>query len=123
MPEMPPMIRSGRKRIEVKREADQRRGSARERGYTTAWDKAAKGHLRNDPLCVYHRLGVWGDPPAVVAADMVDHLYPHNMDQAVFWDRKRWVSCCTPCHNGPKQRTERQGRAALDRLAALLGLG
>lgn len=110
-----------RPRAEVRREADQRRGSARARGYTTAWDKASAGHLRNNPLCKYCDLGAWGDAPRVTAATLVDHLIPHNGDQAIFWNKRDWVSSCAPCHNGPKQRTERRGLAALEALAARIG--
>ena len=100
-----------------KREADQRRGSARERGYSTRWDKASAGHLRNSPLCRYCELA--GD---LTAATLTDHLYPHRGDQAVFWNRTYWISSCAPCHDGFKQRVERRGRVALDALAHRLGL-
>lgn len=104
-------------REQQNREADQRRGSARERGYTTAWDKVSAGHLRNDPLCRYCQL-----VDQVRPADLTDHLYPHKRDQALFWNRTYWISCCTECHSGFKQRVERKGRAALDALAIRLGL-
>lgn len=101
----------------LNREADHRRGSARERGYTAAWDKASVGHLRNDPLCRYCALA-----EEVTPATLTDHLYPHRGDQVLFWNRTYWVSSCKPCHDGFKQRIERQGRFALDDLAARLGL-
>lgn len=99
------------------READHRRGSARERGYTSAWDRASVGHLKASPLCLYCALADEVEPAA-----LTDHLYPHRGDQGVFWNRTYWVSCCKPCHDGFKQRVERQGRFALDDLAARLGL-
>lgn len=89
-------------------ETELRRGSARERGYTTAWDKAAKGHLDRSPLCVYCAMGAWGQPPRVTAARLVDHLIPHKGDQAIFWNKRDWVSSCTPCHAGPKQAAEQR---------------
>lgn len=119
MPVMPPTFRSPQRqaRSEQNREADQRRGSARARGYDSKWDKAAKGHLNHDPLCRYCDLA--GE---VVAATLVDHLYPHKGDRWLFWVKELWVSSCDDCHNGFKQRLERMGRMALDDLASRLGL-
>ena len=120
MPEMPGLFRppGQRTRAETRRDAERHRVSARARGYDTNWDKARKGHLAHNPLCRYCEVGAWGDEPRTTPAEMVDHLYPHNGDQAVFWDTARWVSCCHACHNGPKQRCERKGRAALVALEA-----
>lgn len=116
---MPPTFRPAGTltRQAARREQDQRRGSARERGYSAAWDKASAGHLRSHPLCRYCELA--GE---VAAATLTDHLYPHRGDQALFWNRTYWVSCCKPCHDGFKQRVERKGRLALDQLAARLDL-
>ena len=101
---------------------DRARGSARARGYTRRWELAAASHLRLNPLCRYCEAGVFG-PARTTGAKLVDHLYPHRGDMDLFWSRQWWVSCCTACHSGPKQVLEFQGRAALDRLAARLGLG
>ena len=103
------------------RQADTRRGSARSRGYTPAWDAAAKDHLADHPLCRYCETGAFG-PLRITGAALVDHLYPHRGDMELFWDRRWWVSSCTPCHSGPKQRTESAGLDALHRLATALGL-
>lgn len=97
--------------------ADDRRGSARERGYTSRWDKASAGHLSHHPLCRYCELAGEVEP-----ATLTDHLYPHRGDQAVFWNRTYWISSCKPCHDGWKQRLERKSRMALDDLAVRLGL-
>jgi 5-methylcytosine-specific restriction endonuclease McrA len=119
MPSMPPTFRPAGdlSRREQNRQADRRRGSARERGYDSAWDKAAKGHLKRSPLCRYCAL-----VDEVKAADLVDHFYPHRGDRQLFWNKTYWVSCCGDCHSGFKQRIERKGRAALDALAVRLGL-
>ena len=119
MPQMPPTFRPAGNisRREANQTYDARRGSARERGYSARWDKASAGHLRSHPLCRYCEL-----VGEVTAATLTDHLYPHKGDQAVFWDSRYWISCCKPCHDGFKQRIERQGRMALDNLAARLGL-
>ena len=55
-------------------------------------------------------------------ADLVDHLYPHRGDTALFWDKRWWLSLCTTCHSGPKQALEHQGKPALDALARRLNL-
>ncbi|WP_374578310.1 hypothetical protein [Phenylobacterium sp.] len=113
MPFLPKPFRpaSQRTRSEVRQAADQRRGSARARGYDSRWDKAAKAHLDRNPLCVYCAMGVWGDEPRDTAAVLVDHLIPHRGDMAVFWSRRDWVSSCEACHSGPKQRIERRSAA------------
>jgi 5-methylcytosine-specific restriction endonuclease McrA len=119
MPDMPPNYRppSAPTRRETNKAADLRRGSARQRGYTTAWDKASAGHIRNDPCCRYCDLA--GD---TVPATLTDHLYPHQGQQWLFWLKLFWVSSCKPCHDQWKQRLERQGLMALDDLAQRLGL-
>lgn len=100
---------------------DDHRGKTADRGYGAAWQRAAKAHLRAHPLCVYCELGAWGQPRRVTAATLVDHYHPHRGDRGLFWVEEAWASSCTPCHSGPKQRLERQGPVALDRVARRLG--
>jgi len=86
---------------ERRREEDRRRGSARDRGYTSAWDKAALGHRSSHPLCVgCEAVG------RVAAAEVVDHIVPHRGDRALFWDRANWQSACAWHHNVVKQVLE-----------------
>lgn len=122
MPTRPPTFRppSSPTRREVNREADTRRGSARDRGYSGAWDKASKGHLRSRPFCQYCEAGAFGEV-CTAAAEVTDHLYPQRAYPGVFWRKEWWVSACSACHDGGKQRAEREGREALDALARLLG--
>lgn len=119
MPTKPPTFRprGQRDKRERERENDKARGSARERGYSAAWDKASKGHLRNHPLCRYCDL-----KGLLMPADRVDHLYPQRAYPGVFWNKAYWISSCQPCHDGEKQATERRGKVALDALASTLGL-
>ena len=77
-----------------RRQIDARRGSARERGYSHAWDVASKAHLRAHPLCYY--CGILG---RVVAAQCVDHATPHKGDETLFWDEANWRSACLSCNN------------------------
>ena len=120
MPELPQSFRrpGQANRRELNQLADARRGSARERGYSAAWDKAAKGHRRRSPLCRYCE--IQGLP--LTPATHTDHLYPHRVYDGVFWLTELWVSCCKPCHDGYKQALEHQGRLALDQLARDLAL-
>lgn len=122
MPTKPPTFRPGGARPAAARNqaADERRGSASSRGYGWPWQKAKAGHLRNSPVCRYCELQ--GNP--AVAANTVDHLYPHRWPiyAAVFWIKQWWVSTCPTCHSGFKQAIERRGSTALDALARQLGL-
>ena len=82
----------------------QHRGSARQRGYTRAWEKAREGHLRHEPLCRMCK-----QQGRVTAASVVDHIKPHKGDRRLFWDRSNWQSLCKPHHDSTKQRMEKKG--------------
>lgn len=81
------------RRVE-QRQSDERRGSAHQRGYTSAWQRARDGYLRAHPLCV--RCEGAG---LVEAATVVDHIKPHRGDKVLFWDRNNWQSLCKACHD------------------------
>ena len=86
--------RCERHRAQLQREQDARRGSARQRGYTGAWEKARAAYLRAHPLCAECALqGV------LAAASVVDHVRPHRGDRALFWDSGNWQPLCKPCHD------------------------
>jgi 5-methylcytosine-specific restriction protein A len=95
------------------------RGSASERGYTSAWTKARDHYLRKHPLCVYcKREG------RTTAASVVDHIIAHRLKEVIdsgdeariaaarklFWDSENWQSLCGSCHNSVKQREEKAAR-------------
>ena len=80
------------------------RKSARQRGYTTAWDKARKAFLVSHPLCV-----MCEQQGHVTPATVVDHRIPHRGDMALFWDRDNWQPLCKPHHDATKQRDEARG--------------
>jgi 5-methylcytosine-specific restriction protein A len=73
---------------------DARRGSANERGYTGAWQKARAGFLRSHPLCKACQ-----DVGRVEAAEVVDHIVPHKGDKALFWDHSNWQALSKRCHD------------------------
>lgn len=81
------------------------KGSSNERGYTYQWQKARLVYLAANPLCVYCTAM---KTPRVVAASVVDHIIPHQGDQALFWAVENWQSLCAACHNGTK--AEEEGR-------------
>lgn len=83
---------------ERKARFDAKRPTSSQRGYTGAWDKAKAAFLEVNPWC-----RICGG-----AANTVDHKQAHKGDKALFWDRNNWQPLCGPCHNGVKQRLERQ---------------
>ena len=99
------------------RATDTRRGSARERGYSTAWDKFSRAFLRSNPLCEYC-LG----NGKTVAAEVTDHDIPHRGDPELFWNNS-WTACCVSCHSGLKARLEARysGDELLEQIARRKG--
>lgn len=90
------------------------RRSARQRGYSATWDRAAYLFKVEHPLCCgCEAIG------QVVPAVVVDHIIPHKGDHALFWDRDNWQACCKWHHDVVKQTLEQQfssghiGEAAL----------
>ena len=71
------------------------RPSARKRGYTVRWEKAARRFLNKHLTCA--RLGI--DPKCKGLAAEVDHIRAHNGDLRLFWDRSNWQGLCKPCHS------------------------
>jgi len=82
------------------RASDKRRGSARERGYSAAWDKFSRAFRQLNPLCEYCQAKGRTQP-----ATVTDHDLPHEGDTELFWDNT-FTALCSPCHNGPKASAE-----------------
>lgn len=103
LPTRPPTYRpkGARTRRQTNAEYDARRGSARARGYGTAWDKASAGYKRRHPLC----LGCEAID-RIVPTEVTDHVIPHKGDQKLFWDRDNWQPACRWHHDEVKQRLE-----------------
>lgn len=101
-----PIVKHSRKRYR-NRIADQRRGSARDRGYSTEWDKFSRSWLIGNPLCLYCQT-----QGRVSPAELTDHIVPHGGDPGRFWPEpgtdpaRFFAASCKPCHDGPKQRAE-----------------
>ncbi len=97
----------------------EQRGTAHERGYTSAWSKARAAYLRAHPLCV----GCAKEGRPAIPANVVDHIIPHKLKaaldsgdepaiakaKALFWDSDgNWQSLCKP-HHDRKTATEDGG--------------
>ena len=76
------------------------RGSARDRGYSTAWDKFSRSFRRMNPLCEYCLSDGRTTP-----ANVTDHDLPHEGDPDLFWNNT-FTSLCASHHNGEKARAE-----------------
>lgn len=101
---MPPTFRAKRSgtRHEREREHDQRRGSARERGYDRRWDVNARAYREAHPLCL--GCEALGD---VRATEICDHIIPHKGDTKLFTDPKNRQPACGWHHDVVKQQLER----------------
>lgn len=91
-----------RGRCECAPKVMEQRKSARERGYTTQWDKARKGFLSRHPICSecqWHK--------RIVPATVVDHKLPHKGDMELFWISEWWQPLCSLCH---ARKTDREKR-------------
>ena len=96
------------------RRADERRGSARSRGYDGRWERARLLFLSEHPLCLgCEAVGV------VEAATIVDHVVPHRGDMEAFWNESGWQACCAWHHDVVKQRLEAQYGQGRHRASAL----
>lgn len=108
-------------RAAIRRESDDRRGSASSRGYGYKWQKARDQFLRDNPLCQEH-----AKSHRSVPAQVVDHIEAPKLREAresgdparielaqsLFWNRKNWQALCKFCHDSVKQRLEKSGRVA-----------
>ena len=81
------------------RRHDANRPSARQRGYTGAWEKARAAYLAAHPICAH--------PGCIERATVVDHITPHRGDKVLFWNSANWQPLCAHHHNAHKQREER----------------
>jgi len=82
------------KTLRMGKKPDERRGTAAERGYGRAWQRARAEYLKNNPLCVMHLAR-----NEVEAAAVVDHVVPHRGDMVAFWEVANWQALCKRCHD------------------------
>src|SRR5262245_36295681 len=103
MPHRPPIFRKANPHT-----YDHDRGSARDRGYTTTWDKWARAYRKAHPLC----LGCLAVGRTTVA-ELVDHIVPHRGDARLMWDQSNLQPLCRWHHDVIKQRLEQDYVAGL----------
>jgi 5-methylcytosine-specific restriction enzyme A len=84
---------------------DKERGSFRERGYNSRWDRRSRAFRRLYPLCGMrpnHQRPVMSqcyDEGRTTPAMQVDHVIPHRNDPGLMWDELgNWQSLCRACH-------------------------
>ena len=76
---------------------DKRRGSARQRGYTTRWNKYSKWFLSlpDNQFCKLHL-----DEGCAGIAQCVDHIVPpSSADDPLFWDTGNHQAACIHCNS------------------------
>lgn len=84
-----------------RKQADERRGTAAQRGYGARWQKASKAFLAAHRICVEdERDG------QLVASQVVDHIVPHKGDMKLFWDSRNWQALCKSCHDRKTARED-----------------
>lgn len=82
---------------EAERRADERRGSARERGYTVRWNKYSKAFLAmpGNQFCKLHL-----DAGCATVAQCVDHIDPPSgADDPKFWNSNNHQAACIHCNS------------------------
>lgn len=100
----PPWMRKAAR--ESRRQHDQRRGSARERGYTRTWEKERAAYLAVNPLCKRCM-----DHGKVTAASLVDHVVPvEDASDPLFWEVENWQPLCRDCHAVKTGEDRRAGK-------------
>lgn len=86
-----------------RRQYDERRGTAAQRGYNAEWRRARAEYLRRNPLCVCCL-----EQNRVTPSTVVDHIKPHKGNMKLFWDQTNWQALCKTCHDR-KTMTEDMG--------------
>jgi 5-methylcytosine-specific restriction protein A len=89
---------------------DAQRGTARQRGYNSRWDRRRAAWLQEQwdaqPLEIKVKLPNCLPPcvdclaaGTITEANEIDHEIPHRGDQTLFWLESNWRARCKPCHS------------------------
>jgi 5-methylcytosine-specific restriction endonuclease McrA len=120
VPSLPPQYRPAhmRSRRQVTKEREARRTRAREGALenTARWQKMRRLFRADavNALCVCCKAN-----SLVKAAELVDHIVPHEEDLALCFDQDNLQALCKPCHDTIKRPIEaawREGKASADDL-------
>jgi 5-methylcytosine-specific restriction protein A len=99
VPSMPPTFRS--KTAGDKAAIDRDRGTSRQRGYGSRWDRLSASYKRSHPLCLgCQAVG------RVAQTEVTDHIVPHDGYPSLLWDRANWQPACKWHHDRIKQQLE-----------------
>ncbi len=77
-----------------RKQQDERRGTAAQRGYDNRWRKARERFLRENPLCIECL-----KEERLTPATVVDHIVPHKGNYELFWDESNWQPLCKYHHD------------------------
>lgn len=77
------------------RSATPPRPTARQRGYSTAWEKARAGFLAKHPFC---ECPLHKGKPDAPRSDTVDHIVAHKGNKALFWEHRNWQASTRACN-------------------------
>ena len=69
------------------------------------WRKLRLSFLKRNPLCVMCK-----KDGKVKEANVVDHIWPHKGDYALFWMMDNHQAICKECHDSTKRRMENYWR-------------
>lgn len=102
------LTEGGRCERHRRRAAQQRREQPRpktsERGYGSRWQTWSKAFRQQHPLCAEcERNG------RIAAAECVDHIKPHEGDEALLFDWNNLQSLCWSCHARKTRREAQHG--------------
>lgn len=101
MPFKPPSHNHARAQ-QTRQQHDRQRGSARDRGYSAAWDNESKAFLLDNPLCAEcKRAG------KTRIAKVTDHIKPARYFPELFWIKSNWQPLCARHNTAKAARDER----------------
>jgi 5-methylcytosine-specific restriction protein A len=96
----PTTRKTGREK-QARREYDQRRGSARARGYDTAWDAYSLQIRRDNPLCVWCL-----ERGIVKPSEHVHHIQTLADHPELKYEPTNTIAICKQCHDAATARGE-----------------
>lgn len=79
-----------------RKQHDDKRGTASQRGYNYRWSKYRTYFLNKHPLCMCPDCKEKAVP---LPANVVDHITPHRGDYNLFWDETNHQAMNKKCHD------------------------